>query len=211
MATHVPSAAATLAGIGSLFGVASAASLIRLAVPVLVDRRIMWRDYWVLAAFIFFSALFAADVVFLGLFYLLLDPIHYDNDMSRMGPNITKLVKLTFATNMLLWAILWSVKFSFLALYRTLIKEWHKAHLWYWRACVSFSATVSRFLRAPTLWLTTFRTIFINVALSLLSCRANPRNTFVVGRCVAPADKLHVDASFWSAFIFDIMADISRK
>jgi hypothetical protein len=102
-------------------------------------------DGFMLAAYIFFMAM---SICYLDITNRLFHLLAVVNGEDPLYPNIitdtVTVTKFFFANTNLLWATLWSVKFSFLFLYRRLMKGL-PGHLRWWWAIVVFCIVVMPF------------------------------------------------------------------
>ncbi|GAM83053.1 hypothetical protein ANO11243_010390 [Dothideomycetidae sp. 11243] len=166
--------------------VASLFAILRLMLPVVVRRRFMFKDAWLAASYTFFLAL--------CILYLVAIPV-----LSRVGftdPNVIKdadfTMKAMFAAAMLLWLVLWSIKFSLLALYTNLLKRAKPVYKRVWWGIVVFTCLA-----------------FIASVLSLVfACGPEADKMFTFGHCLKKSNLRGSAMSLWLAFATDVLTDM---
>ncbi|GLA23951.1 hypothetical protein AnigIFM63326_010407 [Aspergillus niger] len=119
--------------------------------------------------------------------YIIVTPVVYKIDAytdGKIGPWATMLsdalfmIKVFFANTMLLWASLWSVKLSFLFLYRRLLQD------------------------LPAVW------TFIGAVISNFTSCQSMHAWFTVGECSTHRDAVAEIASLYYSFAVDAISDI---
>ncbi|KAK7703726.1 hypothetical protein SLS57_010833 [Botryosphaeria dothidea] len=99
-------------------------------------------------------------------------------------------IKIFFYSTMLLWATLWAVKFSLLALYRRLMTGL-RAYIFLWWILVIFCAL----------------TFIGSIISSLMSC-SSFHNWFTPGQCGTPRDIKAQLTSLYYSFAVDVLTDL---
>ncbi|KAI3009643.1 hypothetical protein CBS147346_1981 [Aspergillus niger] len=129
--------------------------------------------------------------------YIIVTPVVYKIDAytdGKIGPWATMLsdalfmIKVFFANTMLLWASLWSVKLSFLFLYRRLLQDLPGEMKW-WYALIA-------------VW------TFIGAVISNFTSCQSMHAWFTVGECSTHRDAVAEIASLYYSFAVDAISDI---
>ncbi|KAF2157101.1 hypothetical protein K461DRAFT_10609 [Myriangium duriaei CBS 260.36] len=189
----------------SLLIVTSLFATSRLLLPIWLKRRYCYKDIWLGAAFFFF--------VSCAILYIVLMPTVF-----MIGPTDTELmkhatiiVKAMFAAAMLHWFVLWSVKFSLLALYTQLLKRAATVYNRLWWAIVVFNFLVGLHdttIPTDSALLTRLQTLLGSVLSLVFACGPHPHDQFVVTRCLKPSSLKGSAMSLWLGYASDISTDL---
>jgi hypothetical protein len=108
--------------------------------------RFQFEDFWMLLAYIFFLAM-SIGYLAIGtpLFHVLAVVAGEEPFYPNMYNDELVMIKVYFTNTMLLWATLWSVKFSLLFLYRRLMSGLPHYVRWWW-GIVAFCVVVNNHL-----------------------------------------------------------------
>ncbi|KAF2821969.1 hypothetical protein CC86DRAFT_410364 [Ophiobolus disseminans] len=101
------------------------------------------------------------------------------------------MVKIFFVNTLLFWCILWTVKMSFLMLYKKLIEGLHNVYFKLWWAVVVF-------------WFLSF----VGAVTSHMTACSSMRAWFTPGKCQTPRDIRSQIASLYYTYAVDVLTDL---
>ncbi|KAF2001648.1 hypothetical protein P154DRAFT_533828 [Amniculicola lignicola CBS 123094] len=177
----------------SMLVITSTVFIARLALHLTRRKALAWDDYWIILAYAFFLALVAM--------YIVIIPILFKTNAvaeGKLAPypalldEATLMLKILFPEAILFWCVLWSVKFSLLALYKRLMQGTNTGLIKAWWAVVVF------------LVLTWIGAVISNV----LSCHSW-HAWFTPGECVLPKDAKAQFASLYYTYAADVISDLA--
>ncbi|KAJ9617004.1 hypothetical protein H2200_000725 [Cladophialophora chaetospira] len=164
---------------------------VRIFVALEQQRKFGWDDGWLVAAYIFFLTL---SILYIVAAHRMFQITRVVGGEIPPYPSISDdglfIQKIFFVTTSGLWFVLWSVKFSLLAVYKRLMQGLpHMLRLWW--AVVVFCLVV----------------LVGAVTSSMLSC-SSMRAWFTAGACSTPRDIKAASVSLWYAYAVDITTDL---
>lgn len=174
-----------------MIAITSIVALTRVGIQVLRARKMMVEDYLIFFAFILYIAMTALYIAVTPALYRISDAMAGKIPMyAEMMDDSLFLVKIFFANTMIFWIVLWTVKFSLLALYRRLTIGLHKTYMYVWWGIFTFCAV----------------TLIGCIVSNLTSC-SSMHAWFTPGLCTTPRDVRAQIASLYYAFAVDVVSD----
>jgi hypothetical protein len=133
----------------AMIALTSIVALSRVGIQVFRARKMMLEDYLIFFAYILFITMTAMYIAVTPALYRISD---VTSGKAPFYPKLLDdslfLIKVFFANTMIFWFVLWTVKFSLLALYRRLTIGLNKTYMMVWWGIVSFCVIVSFLLFA---------------------------------------------------------------
>ncbi|KAF2201916.1 hypothetical protein GQ43DRAFT_337939, partial [Delitschia confertaspora ATCC 74209] len=176
----------------AMIGLTSTVALFRIGIQIARRKSARMEDYLILLAYILFLVLSAM--------YIIVTPALYRMTGATTGhaplyPTLMDdalfVIQVFFTTSMLFWCVLWTVKFSLLALYRRLTIGLHNSYTTVWWGIFGFCV------------LTLIGCIISNFT----SCHSM-HAWFTPGECITPRDARAQIASLYYAFGTDVLCDL---
>lgn len=127
----------------AMIALTSAFVLARIAVQFLRPKKLAPEDYLIYLAYIFYLAMSVLYIVVTPPMYRISD---FTSGKSPMYPQLLDdsmlIIKVFFANTTIFWCVLWTVKFSLLALYKRLFVGLHSVYIKIWWGVVCFCVLV---------------------------------------------------------------------
>ncbi|KAF2473677.1 uncharacterized protein BDR25DRAFT_386509 [Lindgomyces ingoldianus] len=176
----------------AMIALTSIFAIARIAIRVTRPKALVTEDYLVFIAYILFIAM--------SILYIVVAPTLFRMSEIVSGeatPDVTMIkddifiIKVFFANAMIFWIVLWTVKFSLLALSRRLMMGLNSVYMRLWWGVFGFCVA----------------TLIGCIASSFTSCHSM-HAWFTPGECISERDVRAQFASLYYAFAVDVISDL---